>query len=365
MLACTAVVGIAVALEQSMTDHPGPALPVLWWVAYGLFLVCLTLTTGLVPRPSAVPETALLSALVGIAIVTFSLFPVQGWTAILFVVTAAIAARLVSPRLAVAVVAVQTAVLAVGIAFGGWPFTDVVLGVVAYGGFQAFGALMVLAARRETEARHELAATHAELRSAMAVLEATSRDSERLRIARDLHDVVGHQLTALALELEVASHSEDPAVHVRRAREIAKGLLGDVRSTVGQMRDRAQPLEPSLMALARDVPGLTVSVTVAGADEIGGEETGVILRCAQEAITNTLRHAGADRLDLLVDAGPEGVRLLASDDGRGVERVEPGHGLNGMRERVESLGGSLVVHTSPGSGFRLVCELPGTRRTSA
>lgn len=233
---------------------------------------------------------------------------------------------------------------------------------MTYAGFQTFAVLVVLATRREAEARRDLAITHAELRSAVAVLESTSRDSERLRIARDLHDVAGHKLTALALELEVAHHSPKPTEHVDRARDIAKDLLGDVRAAVGELRHPRQPLEPALAALARHVPGLTVSVTVDGG-QVGPDQTGVILRWAQEAITNTLRHAHAHRLDLTVEAGPSGIRLSAVDDGRGTGRIEPGHGLTGMRERLQAAGGSLTVTSVPGAGFRLVGQLPSITAT--
>jgi signal transduction histidine kinase len=365
-IACVAsalVAGLVVVLESLLTSYPGPRAAVAWWISYGAFVGVLVVATGLLPRPRWLPLPILHVVLAALAITTFLLYPDQGWTAVIVVVAAAAVARNATPRVVAALVIVQTAAVAIGTAAAGWPVSDVVLGAVTYAGFQTFAVFVVLAARREAEARRDLAITHAELRSAVAVLESTSRDSERLRIARDLHDVAGHKLTALALELEVAHHSPEPTEHVERARGITKDLLGDVRAAVGELRQTRQPLKPALAALARHVPGLTVSVTVVEGGQVGPDQTGVILRWAQEAITNTLRHARARRLDLTVEAGPSGIRLSAVDDGRGTGRIEPGHGLTGMRERLEAAGGSLTIASAPGAGFRLVGHLPGITAT--
>lgn len=360
-LACTLVAGVVVLLEAVLTDLPGPVSALWWWCSFGVLLVVQLVATGLVPRPRWVPDQVWLPALVLAAMVTFLLYPDHGLTAAFLVVSTATVARHASLRAVVGVIALQTVVATLGIAAIGWPLADVLAGIFAYAGFQAFGALVVLAARGETEARQELAETHAELRSTVALLEATSRDAERLRIARDLHDVVGHQLTALALELEVASHKvrdDAAAEHVARARALAKGLLGDVRTAVGEMRHRGTALEPMLTALAHDIPGLEVSVTVQGVDRVDADEAHVILRVAQEAITNALRHSGASRLALTVTADADGLRVQATDDGRGTDQIVPGHGLLGMRERLEAKGGELVLSSGPGRGFTIEGRLP-------
>lgn len=361
MIACTSIAGVAVLVEMTITDDPGPPSVAMWWVVYGLFVGTLLVVVGLVPRPRSMPTHALLAVLIGLAVITFFLFPVQGWTAILFVVTAAAVASVGAPGVVAAVIALQSMAVGVGIVMGGWAITDAVLGVIAYSGFQSFGALVVQAARRQAEARNELVVAHAELRSTAALLETSSRDAERLRIARELHDIVGHQLTALTLELEVAAHQLGQSAghdHVTRARTIAKELLSDVRKTVGEMRESRNSLESTLSALASSIPGLHVSMKVVENGRVGPDQTWAVLRCAQEVITNTLRHAGARHLDVVVDADPTGIRLRAVDDGRGTARIEPGHGLTGMRERFEALGGSLILSSRPGCGFTVVGQLP-------
>ena len=358
-------VGVVVLMGQ-FDDEPGssPAHPEWWWTAYLLYVLVFLVIGDWLPRPPGVTDDALVVAAVVLGIAVFTLFPDPGWTAIVLVVTAAGAAFVWPPSAVIAVIAVQTT--AVGLAFGigvatkGWPLSLLVLSVLADGSFQLFAALLVRTARREAEARTELAVAHAELRAAYTLLEVTSRDAERLRISRDLHDVLGHKLTALTLELEVASHlvGGKGTEHVTRARAIAKDLLGDVRATVGRMRESGHVLEPMLHSLARDVPGLHVSLHVVEAGPVEGDQAQVVLRCVQEAITNTLRHSGAKHLHVTVVADASGICVEARDDGWGTAVIVPGNGLTGMRERFQALGGSLHVDSSPGNGFTAIGRLP-------
>lgn len=360
-MACTLVAGAVVLIEATLTELPGPAWPQLWWTSYAVLIVVQSIATGLVPAPTAVPDAVWLPALVVCALGTFLLYPDHGLTAAIIVVSAAAVARHASKRAVVAVIALQSAAAIVAVTLTGWPLADILAGAVVYPGFQAFGAVVVLAARRETEARQQLAKTHAALRSTVPLLAAATRDAERIRIARDLHDMVGHQLTALALELEVASHlvgQDEAGDHVVRARAVTKRLLVDVRAAVAQMRLGPGELGPMLEELADDVPGLDVSIHVEPLLRVEGETAQTILRCAQEAVTNTLRHAGADKLEVLVHADGNDVVVRAVDDGCGTDGIVPGHGLTGMRERLEALGGSLALSSGAGTGFVIEARLP-------
>ncbi len=333
-----------------------------WWLAYGVFVAAFVvddLVSGRV-APNRLPARALLAVGVASALVTWWLAPQASWTAILFVVTVVPAAMTSPPSLTAALIAVQTTAVVAGAArVGAAPHEVVALGAL-YGAFQVFAAVVVVAGRRQGEQRAALAAAHAQLRAASALLAATSRDAERLRISRELHDVVGHGLTALALELEVAAHRAQPPVaeHVDRARSIAKGLLGDVRSVVGDLRGEVQGLESALREVVDRTPGLQVVLTVREEVPVGPERALVVVRCAQELLTNTLRHAGAHRFTLDVVADAAGVRLRASDDGAGARRVQPGNGLTGLTERVEDVGGTVRFTTAPGRGFTAELEVP-------
>src|SRR5204863_3220827 len=115
----------------------------------------------------------------------------------------------------------------------------VAIQTTAYGGFAAFALYAGWVAEREARQRGELSLLYAELKSTQALLAESSRLAERARIARDLHDVLGHHLTALSLSLEVASHVADgkAKAEVERARSLSKLLLAEVRGVVSQFRD--------------------------------------------------------------------------------------------------------------------------------
>lgn len=364
--AATAAVGVAV-LAAALTGEPGLEHGSLWWAAYALYLLVFLVVDERLPRPRWAPDDVLLLAQVGLGVGVYLLAPGIGWTAIVLVVSAAAVAFVWSPRAVAGVVAAQTLAVAVGAALGGYSAANGLLSVLAYGSFQGFAVLVVHSARREAESARQLAVAHAELRAASALLETTSRDAERLRIARELHDVVGHQLTALSLELEVASHLASGAAgdHVGRAKAIAKDLLGDVRATVGRLREPHRSLHPLLRSVVADLPGLDVDLEVDEEVPVREEQALAVVRCVQETVTNTLRHAGARRLTVRVASDADGVRVEASDDGRGAATVTPGNGLTGMRERFEALGGSLAVRTAPGAGFHVSAYAPVHARTSA
>lgn len=367
-IACADVPAIIVLLESTLTDFGGPAMPWVWWSAFLLFIVTLMLIHGILPRPRWAPVSALLVLLIGLAVVLVAFYPEQGWNALLFVVTAATMSFFWRLRTVVVVAAAQTATVGMVFAIAGWPLADVLMGLFAYGNFQAFGVLVVFAARSEADARSELAVANAELRSTAALLEMTSREAERLRISRDLHDLAGHHLTALSLELEVLVHLvRDDAVreHVQKASRIARELLGSVSSAVSEMREAPSSIEPALRSLADGIASLDVSVRVREGEPIPPEHAVIIMRCVQEAITNCLRHSDARSLDVLIDADARGIRVAITDDGNGSADVTRGNGLTGMAERFEGVGGVLEVRSDAGAGFRIIGSIPVTGQHTA
>ena len=225
-----------------------------------------------------------------------------------------------------------------------------------------FAFISGVVALRQNQARDELRKVNSELRTTQALLADNTRIAERVRIARELHDLVGHHLTALTLNLEVATHMvEGKALeHVQQAHSLAKLLLADVREVVSDMRiDDKVDLSAALRTLVTGMPEprihLDLPLEVALTDPVRAQ---VMLRCAQEMITNAVRHARADNLWLVLQHDGERVALNARDDGQGVKKVEWGNGLNGMAERLETLGGSLEIETKPGAGFRLHAWVP-------
>lgn len=162
-------------------------------------------------------------------------------TGILLVLTAATLGELLPLRSALAWVAAQTAGF-------GWVASLVfspgvtVATTLAFAGFELFALHSAITARREREAREELARAHAELLATRQLLADSSRAAERVRISRELHDVMGHHLTALSLSLEAARHAppEETSQHVETAQSLTKRMLREVRRVVGRLREDAR-----------------------------------------------------------------------------------------------------------------------------
>jgi signal transduction histidine kinase len=238
---------------------------------------------------------------------------------------------------------------------------------IAMAGFQVFAAASSMLLRRAHEASRQLAAANAELRATRAMLAEHSRAAERLRISRDLHDTLGHHLTALSLQLDVASRlSDDKAAagkaadHVRQAHAITRLLLADVRDVVGCLRETGRvDVAEAIRALVIEQTGtlvhLDLPVTL-GVDDPGRADA--LIRCVQEILTNTARHAAARNLWIRLEVRPDGVVIDAHDDGRGAASIDCGHGLTGMRERFEEHAGHVDYSGAPGSGFRVHGFLP-------
>lgn len=241
--------------------------------------------------------------------------------------------------------------------------SDAFLQSSLYLGFIVLAFVTSFVTKRQVEAREEQRRLNSELRATRTLLAESSRLAERMRISRELHDLVGHHLTALSLNLEVASHLVQGSAqeHVRQAQSVAKLLLGDVREVVSQLReDDNIDLTQALKNLTEGVPGLDIHLELPprfGVDD--PKRAQVLLRCAQEIITNTVRHAGARNLWLRFERSVDRQMVIhARDDGHGAIQFKQGNGLTGMRERLAQFGGRLDIATGKGQGFALDASLP-------
>jgi len=287
-----------------------------------------------------------------------------GFTAGLVVVVAGEAPFVWGTAPALGLVAVQTAALA-GIVGASAGLTRGVIAAGGYLGFQLFAVGAATLAEREARAHATLALTNAELHATRDALAAATAAAERLRIARDLHDTLGHSLTALHLQLELAKNTTGD-VHRRAvddADALSRALLAEVREVVGAMREEVPfDLEGALVRLASAIPRPRVSVRVdAAVRPPDGRVAQAILRVVQEAITNAARHADAETV--VVDVAEDGAVLsvTARDDGRGPLGLREGNGLRGARERLEALGGTLEVVAPGGRGTELRARIPWRR----
>jgi signal transduction histidine kinase len=256
---------------------------------------------------------------------------------------------------------VQAAVMCAILAFS-WPTPLSFMLVTTYLGFQVLALFSCFLTAREAGARTELARANRELRATRELLANASRLAERERISRDLHDTVGHHLTALSLNLEAASHlaAGDTLTQVERARATTKLLLCDVRDVVSALRnDDPIRLGDALRTLVAAVPEpaihLALPQDLAIRDPLHAH---TVLRCVQEMVTNTIRHADAKNLWIELIQTDGEMTIRAHDDGCGVREVRPGHGLTGMRERLELVGGHLEIDSQPSRGFRIHAHMP-------
>ncbi|WP_147654133.1 sensor histidine kinase [Vulcaniibacterium gelatinicum] len=234
--------------------------------------------------------------------------------------------------------------------------------VSLYVGFQAFAALCAYYAVSAERARDRLAQVNADLLATRALLADSARDSERLRMARELHDVAGHKLTALTLNLRALA--AEPALaqreEVRAAQQLAQELLGDIRGIVHAMRDaRGLDLATALRALAAPWPRPRLLLEIADDVRVADPATAeAVLRLVQEALTNSARHADADVVRVRLHRAGERLALEVEDDGRLHGPLREGHGLAGMRERIAALGGSLEFGRSARGALRIAASLP-------
>lgn len=252
-----------------------------------------------------------------------------------------------------------------------WSLAALVISIIATGGLAggepesllvAFAALgSVWAIGYTTRLRRSFLERETTQRAEQALAD------ERLRIARELHDVVAHNLSLIAVQAANAAHVRSPA-HAYEAltviSETSRAALTEMRSLLGVLRSDADLApSPGLDGLAEladraSLAGVRVSLDVRG-DSVVPEGVGLsVYRIVQEALTNVVKHAAPASCTVVVDVTSSSVRVEVTDDGPGVKELGVGHGLIGMRERVAMYGGTFSAGPGADGGFRVVAELP-------
>jgi two-component system, NarL family, sensor histidine kinase DesK len=198
------------------------------------------------------------------------------------------------------------------------------------------------------------------LRKANEEIEHLAKVAERERIARDLHDVLGHTLSVITLKSELAGKliDRDPqraGKEIREVSEISRQALSDVRDAIRGYRAKGLAAELAQAKSTLETAGLTVQCDAATTIKLPAMQESVLSLALREGVTNVVRHANARNCRLRLEQQNGSCRLEIHDDGLGFVTGE-GNGLRGMRERVEMLGGSLDRHNE--SGTRLTIILP-------
>jgi two-component system sensor histidine kinase DesK len=278
--------------------------------------------------------------------VASSLLPITSHAGLsVYVFVAVIAIMLLETRQALAAVAVLLVWAPVlQLLVPSWPNTLYVDLPIATASAAVFGLASVIKRNRA------LAEAHQELKT-LAV------EQERARFARDLHDLLGHSLTVITVKAELARRviDGDPArarTEVADIERLAREALTDVRATVAGYRGVTLAAEISSARAALDAAGVQADLPGA-VDDVPGERRELFGWVLREGVTNVLRHSGARRVRVAVDASS--VEIV--DDGSATPGAE-GSGLTGLRERLAQAGGRLDAGPADGGGFRLYAEVP-------
>ncbi|MBP2471311.1 signal transduction histidine kinase [Crossiella equi] len=205
--------------------------------------------------------------------------------------------------------------------------------------------------------------------------EAAARvEQERLRIARDLHDLLAHTVSVISLHTDVARETlrEDPERAERSltaVRTACSEVVHELRATLGALRTTENAPVPGLARLpellaSAGESGLTVRVRTEGEPgTLSAMTDATAYRVLQESLSNVRRHAHASTVDITMAHTPEELTLTVRDNGRGPTGESTGWGITGMRERVQLLGGRLHTTTPPDGGFQVEARLPLRGRT--
>jgi signal transduction histidine kinase len=221
--------------------------------------------------------------------------------------------------------------------------------------------------RRLADRHAEAEAMVDELRESREAVAQSAALAERSRVARDMHDVLAHSLSALALQLEgtrllAQGRGADPDVveGLERAHHLAATGLAEARQAIAALRGDALPGPERLRELADAFPNAALTVT-GTPREHSSEARLALYRTAQEALTNVRKHSAADHVDIRLDYAADGTTLTVQDHGPGAPvalgAAGGGYGLTGMRERAELLGGRLAAEPTE-DGFRVELWLP-------
>lgn len=250
-----------------------------------------------------------------------------------------------------------------------WNSSGSLLSALLYWTFNLFALVMVNTGIKEREARLEVEESNRQLIATQSLLNQAVKQGERVRIARNIHDLLGHHLTALTINLQVASRKTKETdteikATIDQCHQLAKLLLSDVREAVSDIRDKSNiDLATSINSMLSKLPSLQVDLQLADNIQVTNIEVAeAIIKCVQESITNTLKHAQGNNVTIRIyqnTAHPEStasaeviseltntnesmLHVDISNDGHMPKAIKHGNGLIGMQERILAIKGTIA-----------------------
>ncbi|GAA4619051.1 hypothetical protein GCM10023195_85990 [Actinoallomurus liliacearum] len=364
------VVGtISVLTLIQLVEHPPVRLP---WLTWGVVVVAIA--TGVAPsilpwrRLSDRMQMTLVSVFMAAGAVSFSLAKDTAAPALVLIASVTAGEKLASRRAAFTIVGAGTAATATV----SWVATALHLPHESPWWVSLIVCLPLYIGLARRERADALAIADLAARQSRRAAASEAREAaleERGRIAREIHDVLGHALSGIAVQLDmadalyVAGRGQDANEAVRRARALAVSGIGETRRAIHALREDTLPLPETIARIAH---GSTAGFEVRGEPgEVRVEVAQAVIRAAQEAITNAHRHAPGAEVRLLLDYTDRLIRLTVTDTGTAEAGAPPNHsgsgmGLVGMRERASLLEGTLYAGPTepPAPGWTVRLELP-------
>ncbi len=325
---------------------------------HATYLICFVPCTLIQNNKLQQQILALLLVLIALSICVISRF---SSAPVLLIVASAVVATVFSPSRLIAIF-IFSNVSFYFIYRYLWQDDQPAMAVLIYSSFQLFAMLMSWYSRQAEKRRDEVMELNAELIATRSLLAETVRDSERLRLARELHDVAGHKLTALKLNLAALVRQPDLAKHssIGTCASLADELLADIRGVVQQMRlHDGMNLQLAIEQMAAPFPRPSLQLAIdEHAKQVPIQQAEVLLRTIQEALTNTARHSQAKQLWVVVQRNNQRWTVHIRDDGRMASDWQKGNGLKGMSERLENSGGGLRCQHASSGGMQIDAWLP-------
>ena len=223
----------------------------------------------------------------------------------------------------------------------------------------------------ERQMRQQLAQAHEQLQQYSQKIEELATVQERNRIARDIHDSLGHALTSLNIQMQTAVKLwEKEPVQARsfltQAQQLGKTAMQEVRQSISTLREDAKdelPLEAKIETLVDDFrkgTGLTICTHISRCDAIPLPIAKTVYRIVQEALTNVFKYAQATEVQIKLNATSEWLYLTVEDNGKGFDLNQncSGFGLQGIQERLTTVEGHFNLKTSLGNGCQIIVEIP-------
>jgi signal transduction histidine kinase len=250
-------------------------------------------------------------------------------------------------------------------------FGFALISALLFGLVLIFVLLLTNALIAERQSRDELAIANAQLRDYALRVETLAMAQERNRIAREIHDSLGHSLTALNLQLEGAlklwnSNPDQAQTFLQQAKQLGSTALQEVRRSVAAMRTdplAGRSLEEAIAKLCEDthkVKGIRPQVQIHLPLPLSSEICTALYRITQEALTNIRKHSTANQITITLNQHATDLTLTIQDNGQGfkLDQNQTGFGLQGMRERTLALGGQFVIDSAPGKGCCIRVQIP-------